>query len=311
MRALYLDCSPFVRSLISPELQALVPELEVIVGDPPEDEMVARADGAAVLLDGHTTMGAGFLARLRTVKSIVFLGSGPQSYIDMAAAARQGIAVRAIMNYGDRTIAEHAFALLLACARQVALMDRQLRQGIWRSAQGVELAGKTLGVVGTGGTGSALARMASGFGMRVIAWNRSGLPAGLPAKPRDLDALLAESDAVSIHVALTPQTERLIDARRLALMKPSAILVNVARGAVVDEAALVDALRSGRLAQAGLDVFAIEPLPKDHPLTTLDTVTLTSHAAFKTPDASARLIRMTLEQARRDLDALKAGKALA
>jgi D-3-phosphoglycerate dehydrogenase len=152
-----------------------------------------------------------------------------------------------------------------------------------------------LGVVGTGGIGKTMVRLGAGLGMNVIAANRSGVPDDLPCREVELDTLLAEADVVSLHLVLNEGTRGMIDRRRIGLMRPSAILINTARGAILDEAALVDALREGRIAHAGLDVFADEPLPADHPLTALDNVTLTAHAAFMTREASERLLRMALE----------------
>jgi D-3-phosphoglycerate dehydrogenase len=140
-----------------------------------------------------------------------------------------------------------------------------------------------------------MVRLCAALGMRVLAWNRSGVPDGLPARATELDELLARSDVVSIHLSLNEGTRGLIDRRRLGLLKPGAILINTARGAIVDEAALVEALQDGRIAHAGLDVFATEPLPPDHPLARLENVTLTAHAAFATREASERLLRIALE----------------
>jgi D-3-phosphoglycerate dehydrogenase len=131
--------------------------------------------------------------------------------------------------------------------------------------------------------------------MRVLAWNRSGVPDDLPAQATRLDELLAQADVVSIHLVLNEGTRGLIDRRRLGLLKPGAIFINTARGAIVDEPALIEALREGRIAHAGLDVFTTEPLPADHPLAALPNVTLTAHAAFATREASERLLRTALE----------------
>jgi D-3-phosphoglycerate dehydrogenase len=150
-------------------------------------------------------------------------------------------------------------------------------------------------VVGTGGIGKAMVRLGAGIGMRVLAWNRSGVPDDLPAQPTALDELLAQADVVSLHLTLNAGTRGLLDRRRLGLLKPGAILINTARGALVDEAALIEALREGRIAHAGLDVFATEPLPPDHPLAGLPNVTLSAHAAFATREASERLLRRALE----------------
>jgi D-3-phosphoglycerate dehydrogenase len=240
-------------------------------------------------------MSAALLEACPSLKAIVFLGTGAASYIDLAAAARLGIRVRAYGGYGDQSVAEHAIALMFAAGRGIARMDREIRAGRWEPLNGIEFAGKTLGVVGTGGIGKAMARLGAGLGMRVLAWNRSGVPDDLPCQAVALDDLLAQADVVSIHLTLNEGTRGFIDRRRLGLLKPGAILINTARGAILDEAALVEALQEGQIGHAGLDVFALEPLAADHPLARLPNVTLTAHAAFATREASERLLRMALE----------------
>ena len=165
----------------------------------------------------------------------------------------------------------------------------------------IEFAGKTLGVVGTGGIGKQMVRLGDALGMTVIAWNRSGVPDELPCSATDLDDLLARADVISLHLALTDETQGFIDHRRIGLIRPGAILINTARGALVDEDALVEALRSNRLGHAGLDVFADEPLALNHPLTGLANVTLTAHAGFMTREASIRLLRTALDLTREEL----------
>jgi D-3-phosphoglycerate dehydrogenase / 2-oxoglutarate reductase len=192
-------------------------------------------------------------------------------------------------------VAEHAVALMFAASRQLARMDRAMRAGAFEALDGIELAGKTLGVVGTGGIGKAMIRLGAGLGMNVIAANRSGVPDDLPCREVALDALLAEADVVSLHLVLNEGTRGMIDRRRIGLMGPGTILINTARGAILDEPALVEALCEKRIGHAGLDVFADEPLPQGHPLIALDNVTLTPHAAFMTREASQRLLRMALE----------------
>lgn len=268
--------------------------MDVFVGDPDPARLADLVRDASIVINGHTSMDAALLAAAPRLRSIIFLGSGPGSYIDLDAAERAGIAVHRIVNYGDRAIAEHSFALLLASARGVATMDREVRAGVWSPAEGMELGGKTLGVIGLGGIGREMVRIASGFGMKVLAWSRSGVDPKLPCEAASLDALLARSDAVSLHLALTPETRGFLGAERLARMKPSALLVNTARGALVDEPALLDALRSGRIRHAALDVFDAEPLPAGHPFTSLPNVTLTSHAAYKTREATERLLAAAL-----------------
>jgi len=191
-------------------------------------------------------------------------------------------------------VAEHTIALMFACARDLARMDRTLRGGTWAPLEGMQLLGKTLGVIGLGGIGNEVARIAKGIGMEVIAWNRTPRPdAGIAQV--DLDTLLAKSDVVSLNLVLNDETRGFLDKTRIARMRPGVILVNTARGALVDEAALLDALKSGHIRHAGLDVYHAEPLKADHPLTKMDNVTLSAHAAFRTLEASMTLLRRAID----------------
>ena len=295
MKAVFIDCPPFLHELYRGELAELVPDLEVNLGSPSPAEVRALLAEAELAMNDHTTLDAALLAACPRLKAIVFLGTGAASYIDLAAAERQGIRVRAYGGYGDQSVAEHAVALMFAAARRLAAMDRAIREGHWEPLNGIELAGRTLGVIGTGGIGKAMVRLGAGLGMRVLAWNRSGAPADLPCRAVELEELLRTSDVVSLHLVLNEHTRGFLDARRIGLLKPGAILINTARGALLDEAALVAALEAGRVGHAGLDVFRDEPLPADHPLARLPNVTLTAHAAFATREASERLLRMALE----------------
>jgi D-3-phosphoglycerate dehydrogenase len=208
--------------------------------------------------------------------------------------AERGITVHIIKGYGDTAVAEHAIALMWAAARGIARMDRAIREGNWLRTEGPQLTGKTLGLLGFGGIAAEVARIAAGSGMRVLAWNRSAKSAdGVTFV--DLDTLLAESHVLSVHLLLHDETRGLLSAERIARMRPGAILVNTARGAIVDEAAMIAALQSGHLRHAALDVFASEPLPAGHPLTRLENVTLSAHSAFRTPEASENLIRRALD----------------
>lgn len=304
----YIDASPFMARLIA-TLPGGTDPIEVHVGDPDPGELRALLSDAEVILNGHTFMNASDIESAPSLRSIVFLGTGASSYIDMEAARARGIPVRTVPGYGDRAVAEHAFALLLAAARDVAVMDRELRSGIWSPREGLELGGKTLGVVGLAGIGREMARIASGFGMRVLGWNRSP-SADASCEIVPLDDLLAQADVVSLHLALTPQTRGFLSAARIGTMKPGAILINTARAGLIDTPAMIAALRSGALRHAGLDVFDMEPLPAGDELATLPNVTLTSHAAFKTREASVNLITGALAKARVDIADLEAGRPL-
>jgi D-3-phosphoglycerate dehydrogenase len=208
--------------------------------------------------------------------------------------AALGITVHIIKGYGDTAVAEHAIALMWAAARGLARMDGGMRAGNWIRTEGMELTGKTLGLVGFGGIAAEVARIAGGSGMRVLAWNRTAKSAS-GVRFVDLDTLLAESDVLSVHLLLTDETRGFLNPDRIARMQPGAILVNTARAAIVDEDAMIAALRSGVLRHAALDVFGTEPLPAGHVLTTLPNVTLSAHSAFRTPEASDKLIRMALD----------------
>ena len=275
---------------LTPDLLATCPALEIRLGAAAKSALPTILRGRPIVVLGNTVLDAADLAALPDLRHIVFLGTGASSYVDLAAAASRGIAVHVVPGYGNRAVAEHALALILACARRVAAMDRAVRAGEFPSLGGVELAGATLGVVGTGPIGATLARLGAAIGMDVIAWNRSGVAADLPARAVALDELFGRADVVSLHVALTPETRGMVDARRLALMKPGSILVNTARGSLVDEVALAAALDAGRPEAAGIDVFADEPPAADHPLRRHPAVTVTGHAAFRTPAATRRLV---------------------
>jgi D-3-phosphoglycerate dehydrogenase len=295
VRPLFIDCPPFLKEIYDEGLSGLVPELEVNIGDPVGDELVRLCAGRSHIMNDHSRFTAEILKRCRDVRCIVFLGTGAASFIDLEAARRLGITVRNYSGYGDRSVAEHAFALMLAAAHRVAEMDRDLRAGRFEPKNSIELLGKTVGVIGTGGIGRQMVQLCAGIGMKVLAWNRSGVPAGLPCEAVGLEDLLRRSDVVSLHLVLNDGTRGLIDRTKLALMKPGAIFVNTARGAIVDEAALAEAVAAGRIGHAALDVFVTEPLPADSPLRELANTTLTPHAGFMTREASINLVRIALE----------------
>ncbi len=301
MTAKFVDCPQFLAELYTEELRGIVPDLVLNVGSPTRDQTRAILEDCVVALIDHTTLDEATLAACPALNAIVFMGTGASSYIDLDAGDRLDIPVRTISGYGDRTVAEHAVALMFAAGRKIGAMDRAIRDGSWETLDSIEFAGKTLGVVGTGGIGKQMVGLGAALGMTIIAWNRSGVPEDLPCMACDLDDLLARADVISLHLALNDETRGIIDRRRIGLIRSCAILINTARGGLVDEDALVEALRTDRLGHASLDVFAQEPLPRDHPLTRLPNVTLTAHAAFMTREASTRLLRMALELARDEL----------
>ena len=308
MRPVYIDCSDTMRRLLVES--GAHERMDVFGAHPTLPETVGRIAKARIVLDGHSVMDEATLRSAPHLRSVIFLGTGASSYIDLATAEMLGIRVRTIRGYGDRTVAEHAFALLLVAARDVVRMDREIRAGVWSTREGLELKGRTLGLIGLGGIGQEMARIAHAFGMRVIAWSRSGAPPGFDVEFADLDTVLANADAVSLHLALTPETQGFLDVVRITRMKRGAILINTARGALVDENALMEALRSGHFAHAALDVFATEPLPAGHPIASLDNVTLSAHAGWKSEAAARRLLKMALDIVEDDVRTLAAGKPL-
>jgi D-3-phosphoglycerate dehydrogenase len=267
-------------------------------GDIPAEALPGLLAGYDFVLDDHTQMPAAAIKLCPTLKHIIFLGTGARSYMNPEELAELGVTVHIIKGYGDTAVAEHTIALMWAAARGVAGMDRGMRAGNWLRTEGMELTGKTIGLIGFGGIAAEVARIAGGSGMRVLAWNRTPKTAD-GVTFADLDTVLAESDVVSVHLLLNDETRGFLSADRIARIKPGALFVNTARAAVVDEAAMIAALRSGHLRHAALDVFETEPLPAGHVLTTLENVTLSAHSAFRTPEASEKLLRMAMDIANR------------
>jgi D-3-phosphoglycerate dehydrogenase / 2-oxoglutarate reductase len=255
-------------------------------------------DGAEIAIVDHTALPTDIAKKCTGLKHVVFLGTGARSYMNPEELAEIGITVHLIKGYGDTAVAECAIALMWSAARGIAQMDREMRAGNWLRDDGMQLSGKTLGLIGFGGIAAEVARIALGSGMRVIAWNRSS-----KKFPKvefvEYEELLTESDVISIHLLLNDETRGMVSRACFEAMKTGAILVNTARGAIVDEEAMIDALKSGQLRHAGLDVFNIEPLPADHPLTKLPNVTLSAHSAFRTPEASENLMKAAWEHCRR------------
>src|SRR5690606_29999250 len=250
-----IDCSDLMYEMLSLEWPDHARNMKVYLGDMPASEIAEFCQDATVIWNGHTMMTAPLLSQLPRLKRILFLGSGPQSYIDMEYCAKAGIVVDRVARYGDRAVAEHALALMLASARRVADMDRALRIGIWAPLEGMELGERRLGLIGGGGIARSLAGMAQALDMKVSIWNRSPLPAEWADCATELDDLLSGSDFISLHLSLNPQTHGFLSAEHIARMRPGAILINTARAGLIDTSALIAALKSGHLRHAGLDVF--------------------------------------------------------
>lgn len=303
MRAAFVDANASLAEVMRRLHRA--DDLPVAIHDNPDiasDALPGMLKGVQIAIDDHTHFPVDVVKRCPDLKHIVFLGTGARSYMDPEALeAECGVKVHIIKGYGDTAVAEMAFALMWAAARGIGLMHHAIVGGGWPRTDGMQLTGKTVGIIGFGGIGAEMARLCLGCGMRVLAWNRTAKDAPPGVTFADLDLLLSDSHVVSLHLLLNDETRGFLGAERLATMRPGAIFVNTARGAIVDEAALVEALRGGRIGAAGLDVFVQEPLPAGHPLTTLPNVVLASHSAFRTPEATDNLIEASLEHCRRIL----------
>ena len=294
MKSIFIDCNDQLGPIWQRVLRAGDPPIDVNMTPFKRDELPLVLAGYDIAIDDHSYMPTALVERCKQLKHIVFLGTGPASYMNVGELNDRGIKVHIIKGYGDTAVAEHSIALMMAAARDIARMDREVRSGVWTPQEGVQLFGKTLGVIGLGGIGAEVARMGKGLGMEVIAYNRTPRPqADIPQV--DIDTLLARSDVVSMNLTLGDETRGFLSPERIGRMKPGVILVNTARGALVDEAALIAALKSGHIRHAGLDVFHDEPLKPDQPLAKLENVTLTSHAAFRTMEASMTLLRRSID----------------
>src|SRR5579872_6989190 len=292
MKALFLDCNDQLAPVWERVLRADDPPIVVNRASFAPAELPTLLKGVDICIDDHSYLPTEFIAQCDALKHVVFLGTGAASYMNPAELKARGITVHTIKGYGDTAVAEHAIALMLAASRDVAAMDRGIRAGTWSTREGVQLCGKTLGIIGLGGIGREAARIGRGLGMEVIAWNRTARD-GETLVP--LDELLTRADVISLHLALNDETRGFLGAAEIARTKPGVILINTARAALVDEAALVDALRSGHVRHAGLDVCHAEPLRPDHPLASMDNVTLTAHAGFRTLEASMSLLRRAID----------------
>ncbi|MCS3727126.1 NAD(P)-dependent oxidoreductase [Bradyrhizobium betae] len=299
MRALFVDANETLAAVTDKLLASQ--KLPVSINRNPAikpDDLPGLLGDAEIMIVDHTAVPTAIAEKCAKLKHVVFLGTGPRSYMNPDELAERGIAVHIIKGYGDTAVAECAIALMWASARNFGEMDRGMREGNWLRRDAMQLTGKTLGLIGFGGIAMEAARMAAGCGMKVIAWNRTPKThPGVEFVP--LEKLLADSHVVSLHLLLTDETKGFLSRERIAQMRKGSILINTARGAVVDEDAMLDALRSGHIGHAGLDVFTVEPLPAGHPVTKLPNVTLSAHSAFRTPEASDNLIGAALDHCRR------------
>ena len=285
------------------ELKALGPC--AIYDRTPPVALAERAAAAEILLTNKTELAGADIRNLPSLKYIGVLATGT-NVVDLAAARARGIPVTNVPAYGTKSVAQHTFALLLELAQHAGHHAQTVREGRW--TRGVEwcywdfplteLDGLTLGIVGLGRIGRAVAELGAAFGMKVRASTHSASAVPPFVRLIELETLFRESDVVSLHCPLTPQTANLVNARRLSLMKSTAFLLNTGRGPLVDQSALADALNSGRIAGAALDVLATEPPPADNPLLTARNCIITPHLAWATRAARSRLVNIAVENVR-------------
>jgi phosphoglycerate dehydrogenase-like enzyme len=297
------DYPPTYATLDQPDLRRLAPygtvELHTTRAAD-RAELFARIANAEVLINvrSYTALDDEAFAAAPRLKLVSILGTGTDN-VDLAAARRRGISVTNTPGVGAPSVAELTIGLMLAVTRGIPVSDGRVRQGAWQHVEGPELEGKTLGLLGLGAIGERVARLGGGFGMRVIAWSFAHDAARaqrLGVELVERDDVFRQADVVSVHLRNTPEVHGLVGARELALMRPSSYLINTARGALVDQDALAEAIRAGRLAGAGLDVFVEEPLPPErNPFRDLTNVVLTPHAGAVTQEANARSRAMPID----------------
>jgi glycerate dehydrogenase len=279
----------------------------------PAEAVVERARGAQVVLTNKTVLHRAAIEALPELGYIGVLATG-FNVVDLAAASERGIPVTNVPNYGTPAVAQHTFALILELTHHVGEHAGAVRHGRWCRSPDfcfwdhplVELQGLTLGIIGLGNIGQAVAAIGRAFGMRVLAYSVPAAAPGPLAEPVDLETVVRQADVLSLHCPLTPETRGLIDARTLERMKPGAILINTSRGPLVVEQDLANALNSGRLGGAGLDVLAVEPPSPENPLLTARNCVVTPHVGWATRAARARLLRRAVA----NVEAFLAGRPI-
>ena len=296
-KTLFIDSTPDIDAVWKKVHGPSDIAVTVNMGPVAADDIPKVIEGYDTVINDASYFNEETLRRCSGLKHIVFLGTGAASFVDLGAAAKCGIKVSTISGYGDTTVAEHAMGLVFAAARHIGTMHAQMQGGGWRPMQGIELKGKTLGVVGLGGIGREMARIGSGIGLNVIAYNRSPRT-GAHVPLVTIEELLRRSDIVSLHLALNDDTRGFLDGPKLQEVKPGVIIVNTARAGVVDEAELIAHLKSGHVRHYATDVFSQEPPAPDEPLLKLDNVTLTAHAGYNTPEAAMTMYRRAIDLAK-------------
>ena len=263
------------------------------------EELKRRIGDADIAIVGWSHLTEEILKAVEKLK-MVSIWATTCHYVDLKTARERKIVVTHVPGYATEAVAEHVFALLLAAARKLLLADKHVRRGEfdWRPFRGLELAGRTIGVIGTGAIGCRVAEIAKAFKMRILAFDKYPnfeRAEEIGMKYVDLQTLLRESDVVTLHVPLTPETEGLIGKSDIDLMKEGCVLINTSQGKVIDEKALIEALKSRKIAYAGLDVFEEEPPPKDNPLFKLENTVLSPHIGFHTLEAAKRCTEICID----------------
>ena len=277
-----------------------------VYSETPSSLVLERLRSAQAAILNRVVLGREEISQLPDLRYVGTLATGYNT-IDVRAAREYGVTVCNVPRYCEAAVAQHALSLLLCLCNKVERSSCLVREGRWEQAVAeshqslalVELAGKRLGILGYGSTGRRMAQLGLALGMEVLLCSRTRRPAPEGCRWVELETLFRESDVVSLHCPLTKATQGLVDEKLLGLMKPTAFLINTARGGLLDEAALAQALRQGRLAGAGLDVLTQEPPPPDHPLLGVKSCVITPHVAWSTKEARARLIHTVAGNLRR------------
>lgn len=273
------------------------------------DELKQRIEDAEVVIVGWTSLTKDVINSAKKLKMIAIWATTCH-YADLEAAKEKGILVTHVPGYATESVAEYAIALLLAAVRKVTLADRHVREGKfdYRPFGGRELAGKTLGLIGTGAIGCRVAEIARALKMEVLGYDKypnTKRAEEIGFKYVDLETLLKQSDVVSIHVTLNPETQKLIGKKEIAMMKTGAVVINTSQGKVIDEKAMLEALKSGKLSCAGLDVFEEEPPAKNNPLFRVESTVLSPHIGFNTSEAEVRCSDICVDNVAKFIDGKK------
>jgi phosphoglycerate dehydrogenase-like enzyme len=299
MRIVFPEGAEFVESPAELDPLRKLGELVLIPGAPKDKaDFIARCrDFDAVFLD-YSLMDAEVLRALPKLRFVCFLGIGYRNHIDVAEATRRGVVVTYTPDYGATSVAEHCLGMMIALTRHIAPSAASLGAGRWEPGRfkGMELRDKTLGLVGLGAIGMEMARLGAGLGMRLLGWTRRPAPerARHGLTWTSLEELFARSDVVSLHLLLTPETRGFVSRALLERMRPDAWFINTARADIVDNVALAELLRAGRIAGAALDVHEAEPPPADYAFRGLPNVLMTPHIGYNTHEAASNMLRIAI-----------------